>query len=90
MIRYIASIFLFGVAWYVWNYNETHHGTSYMLLPLLDTFPQLDGDIPAQASWSWRIIAAIGAILLLVSIGTDINRRLGKGKKDGSEDDESD
>ena len=79
MLKYFVVLFLFGVAAFVWHYNATHTG-SYMLLPLLDLVPALEGDIPKQADWSWRIVVGVGVFVLLLNIYSDL-RRLGRKKK---------
>ena len=74
-MRYIAPIFLFAVAGYVWHYNDTHTG-SVMLLPFLDLIDSLEGDLQAQAQVTWKIVAGLAAALLAVAIFYDIRRSL--------------
>lgn len=78
MLRYITPLFLFGSAAYVWHYNLSHD-SSMMMLPLLDAIPQLAGDPRAQADLSWKILAGLGAILLLLSLASELR---GKPKQD--------
>ena len=73
MFGFVVAALLFGVAWYVQHYNATH-SDSYMLLPLLDGIPSLQGDIPAQADLSWKIVAAVGVVVLIANTVTVINR----------------
>jgi len=70
MVKYLVPLFLFAVAGFVWHYNQTHTG-SFMLLPLIDGIPSLRGDLPAQATWSWRIIAGIGILVLVINLMTE-------------------
>ena len=64
--RYIVSLVFFAAAGYVWHYNGSHEG-SYILLPLLDAV----GDLKAQSAWTWRILAAIGALTLIQTLIED-------------------
>ena len=80
-MRYIAPIFLFIVAGYVWYYNDTHTG-SVMILPLLDLIESLEGDLQAQAQVTWKIVAGIGAVALFFAIFYDIRRSLRKKEED--------
>lgn len=74
MLRYIGPLILFGAAAYVWHYNTSNNGSTVMLLPFLDLLPGFEGDIMRQADWSWKILAGIGGIVLLITIGVDITR----------------
>jgi hypothetical protein len=82
MLRYLVPLLLFGAAGYVWYYNSTHVGESMMLLPFLDLVPAFEGDFPKQAEWSWRILAGIGGILLLITFGVDLTSK----KRERAED----
>lgn len=73
-MRYLVPVLLFGVAAFVWHYNETHEG-SWLLVPFLDAIPSLRGDRDAQAEWSWRIMAGIGLLSLILTIAQDVRHR---------------
>lgn len=71
MLRYASALILFAAAAYVWHYNQTHD-MSFMVFPFLDMIDSLEGDLEAQAAMSWKIVAAVGGIVLLVSMGTAV------------------
>jgi hypothetical protein len=71
--RWLPPIFVFGMAAYVWNYNQTHTG-SMLLFPLLNEVPSLKGDFQAQADASWKIFTALGGVLALWSLWDQIRR----------------
>ena len=73
MLRYVVPALLFVAAWYVWHYNATHDG-SFMLFPPLGWIPALRDDIPAQAEWSWRLIAAVAAVVLALNVGSHVRQ----------------
>lgn len=73
-MRYLVPLLLLGAAAFVWHYNATHEG-SWLLFPFLDAIPSLRGDRDAQAEWSFRIVAAIGLVSLVVAIAQDVHRR---------------
>ncbi|MBX3274205.1 MAG: hypothetical protein KF729_28315 [Sandaracinaceae bacterium] len=72
-MRYLVPVLLFGVAGFVWHYNGTHED-SWLLFPLLDLIPPLAGDRDAQAQWSWRIFAGLGALVLIANVLGDLRR----------------
>jgi hypothetical protein len=73
-MRYLVPVILFAAAGFVWHYNATHDD-SYLLFPFLDLVPALADDLDAQAEWSWRVMAGIGVLSLLLTIGGDLRRR---------------
>lgn len=73
MLKHAVPIVLFIAAGVVWHYNDTHAG-SFMLLPFLDVIPPLRGNVPAQAEWSWRILAGLGVLVLLVNLAAGRKR----------------
>jgi len=81
-VRYLVPVLFFGGAGYVWHYNETHDD-SWLLLPFLDMLASLEGDVEAQAEWTWRILVAIGALMLVWTFVDDVRRR---GRRKARED----
>lgn len=78
-MRYLVPVLVFAAAAFVWHYNATHDD-SWLLFPFLDAIPSLRGDMEAQAEWSWRIMAGIGLLSLILTIVGDVRRR----KRSGS------
>lgn len=74
MSRYLAPVVLFGAAFYVWHFNGTHDN-QYLLLPFLDLVPALQGDVEAQAEWSWKGAAGLGALMLVWTLISDARAR---------------
>jgi hypothetical protein len=74
IVRYVVPIIFFIGAGVVYYYNDTHQ-SEYLLFPFLDVVPALRGNLEAQATWSWRIFAAIGAIILVTTIVQDLRQR---------------
>ncbi len=73
-MRYLVPVlFLVGAA-FVYYYNETHD-SEWLLFPFLDAVPSLRGNRDAQADWSWRIFAGIGAIILISTVVQDLRGR---------------
>lgn len=70
-MRYVVPILFFAAAGFVWHYNSTHD-SSWLLVPFLDLVPSLAGDLDGQAEWTWRILAGLGGVLLLWTIGQDV------------------
>lgn len=70
---YFVAALLFGGSFYVWYYNDTHTN-SYLIFPLLDAIPSLQGDFDAQAEWSWRIGVGVGLFVLLLTIATSVRQ----------------
>lgn len=66
-MRFVAPALFFAAAMYVRHYNSTHRQEK-LLVPGLDLIPALQGDVIAQSEWSWVVLAAIGAILLVLSV----------------------
>ena len=80
----VLLITIFAGAWFVWHYNETHTD-SFMLMPLLDHIPSLRGDIPAQAEWSWRVVALVGVLVLILNVVTHARSASRKGDDEGDQ-----
>ncbi len=59
--RWLPPVVLFGVAAYVWNFNQGHSDTA-LLFPLLDEIPALRGEIALQAQLSWILCVVFGAL----------------------------
>ena len=73
MFRYLVPLIVFAAAGSLWHYNGTHE--SYLIFPLLNAVPELAGDYNAQAAWSWRIIAGIGVVDLVLNIIGDVRNQ---------------
>jgi hypothetical protein len=71
---YLTSFVLLVVGAFVWYYNSSHGGTSYLMLPLLDRVPALENDVHAQAQWSWRVVVGLGVCWLFFSFVTGRGR----------------
>jgi hypothetical protein len=74
MLRYLGPLILFAAAAWVWHYNTTHAGASVVLLPFLDLIPAFEADVTRRAEWSWKILAGIGGVIMLITIGVDLTR----------------
>lgn len=70
MLKYTVPVLLFAAAGFVWYYNQ-NHTDSVMLLPFLDALPNLRGNLAEQAAWSWRLIAGVGLLVLVINIMTE-------------------
>lgn len=86
-MRYLVPLIFFAAAGFVWHYNGTHEG-AWLLFPFLDVVPALQGDFDAQAEWTWRLFAGIGALMLLWAIAGDVRRALRKPTPTAKVDDE--
>jgi hypothetical protein len=73
-VRYVVPVILFAAAAFVWHYNATHDD-AWLLFPFLDLIPSLEGQKDEQADWSWKILAGLGALTLLIAIVGDVRRR---------------
>jgi hypothetical protein len=74
MLKTAVPLILFVTAGAVWYYNSSHTDSA-LVIPLLDLIPSLRGDIHAQAAWSWRIVAGLGGIVLLINLVTGGRRK---------------
>ncbi len=80
---YVVAALLFGGAYYVWHYNHTH-SDSFLIFPLLGWVPSLEGNLPAQAEWSFRLVLAVAIFVLVMNVVAHA-RRLSRRKAEPEE-----
>ena len=83
MLKYVVPVLVIGGGIFIWSFNQNNNGT-LVLLPFLDAIPQLTGDLPAQADWTWRAIVGLGGLVFLVTLVSDLRERNRRGDSDQS------